>query len=105
MQPDVLRSHLQELHRELADVNRADASPNPLVGTQLQDIERLMDATPAPAGTAPASPAGVTPTPLPDAERPLPERLENIAAQFEAEHPTLAASSRRLMDLLVKAGI
>jgi hypothetical protein len=33
------------------------------------------------------------------------DRLERAAVQFEANHPTLAASSRRLIDLLGKAGI
>jgi hypothetical protein len=31
--------------------------------------------------------------------------LERIAIDFEAQHPTLAASSRRLVDLLGKAGL
>jgi hypothetical protein len=31
--------------------------------------------------------------------------LEAIAVQFEAQHPTLAASSRRLVDMLGKAGV
>jgi hypothetical protein len=31
--------------------------------------------------------------------------LEKIAVQFEADHPTLAASSRRLVDLLGKVGL
>ena len=35
----------------------------------------------------------------------LPDRLEGIAVQFEAEHPTLAASARRLIDLLGEVGI
>jgi hypothetical protein len=35
----------------------------------------------------------------------LPDRLERLAVQFEADHPTLAASSRRLIDLLGKAGL
>jgi hypothetical protein len=35
----------------------------------------------------------------------LPERLERVAVQFEALHPTLAASARRLIDLLAEVGI
>jgi hypothetical protein len=35
----------------------------------------------------------------------LPDRLEKVAVQFEAEHPTLAASARRLIDLLAEVGI
>ena len=37
--------------------------------------------------------------------RSLPERLEKIAVQFEVDHPTLAASSRRLIDLSVRSGL
>jgi hypothetical protein len=33
------------------------------------------------------------------------DRLERAAVKFEANHPTLAASSRRLIDLLGKAGM
>jgi hypothetical protein len=33
------------------------------------------------------------------------DRLERAAVQFEANHPTLAASSRRLIDLLGNAGM
>jgi hypothetical protein len=31
--------------------------------------------------------------------------LERIAVQFEVDHPTLAASARRLVDLLGEVGI
>jgi hypothetical protein len=37
--------------------------------------------------------------------RSLADRLENIVVRFEAGHPTLAASSRRLIDLLGTAGL
>jgi len=33
----------------------------------------------------------------------LPDRLERVAVQFEADHPTLAASARRLVDLLARS--
>jgi len=35
----------------------------------------------------------------------LPDRLEKVAVLFEVDHPTLAASSRRLVDLLGKVGL
>jgi len=47
-----------------------------------------------PAGTAAST-----------ADKSLPERLERVAVQFEADHPTLAASARRLIDLLNEVGI
>jgi hypothetical protein len=41
----------------------------------------------------------------PAADKSLSDRLERMAVQFEAEHPTLAASARRLVDLLGEVGI
>jgi hypothetical protein len=32
-------------------------------------------------------------------------RMEELAVEFEVEHPTLAASLRELIDLLAKAGV
>ncbi len=70
-----------------------------MLGEIMNDIKRLMH-TPAPAGSS-ASDIG----PLPDGDSSLPDRLEQIAVQFEVDHPTLAASSRRLVDLLGKVGL
>jgi hypothetical protein len=56
----------------------------------MQDINRLIDKPAEPPSSAHGS---------------LPERLERIAVQFEADHPTLAASTRRLVDLLGEVGI
>ena len=56
----------------------------------MQDINRLIDKPAATPGAAHGS---------------LPDRLERIAVQFEADHPTLAASARRLVDLLGEVGI
>ena len=56
----------------------------------MRDINRLID---KPADSP--SPAQLS----------LPDRLERIAVQFEADHPTLAASARRLIDLLGEVGI
>ena len=56
----------------------------------MKDINRLID-----------KPAA-SPGPPPDS---LPDRLERVAVQFEADHPTLAASARRLVDLLSEVGI
>jgi hypothetical protein len=39
------------------------------------------------------------------ADKSLPDRLERVAVQFEAEHPRLAASARQLIDLLSEVGI
>lgn len=90
MQPDALREHLAQLHQELGKTNQVDPASNPLLTELLQDIKRLIE---QPAAAAPSAPQS------------LPERLEQVAVKFEVNHPTLAASSRRLIDLLGKVGV
>jgi hypothetical protein len=89
MDPMALRDHLTKLHEELRAAPRVDADSSQLLGELMQDIKQLM----ARSAGAPESPAS------------LPDRLEKIAVLFEVDHPTLAASSRRLVDLLGKAGL
>jgi uncharacterized protein DUF4404 len=92
MDPDVLRTQLLKLHEELRSAQRVDPESHQLLSDIMEDIKRLMQ-KPSDAGAAPVPPES------------LPDRLETIAVQFEADHPTLAASSRRLVDLLGKAGL
>lgn len=87
MDPNALRDQLAKLHEELGNVRRVDPRSNHLLGELLRDIKRLLDQPPM------------------DTPPTLPERLEKVAVQFEVDHPTLAASSRRLIDLLGKAGL
>jgi hypothetical protein len=96
MDPNVLRKQLIKLHEELGMAKRIDPRSAQLLGEIMEDIKRLTEQSPeAPATSVPAV-----------ASRPsLPDRLEAIAVQFEAQHPTLAASSRRLVDLLGKVGL
>lgn len=85
-----LRERLAKLHSELANAHEQDPATRQSLGEILPDVKRMVD---EPAGTA--APSYET----------LPERLEKVAVQFEAEHPTLAASARRLIELLNEAGI
>ncbi|MGA2778195.1 MAG: DUF4404 family protein [Steroidobacteraceae bacterium] len=91
MDPDALNEQISKLHEELANVRRLEPRSSQLLGEIMLDIQRLT-ATPAIATAAPSAAS-------------LPDRLEEIAVRFEADHPTLAASSRRLVDLLGKAGL
>lgn len=93
MDPDLLRDQLAKLHEELGQLSRVDPRSDDLMVEVLQDIQRLLEQQRA--LNAPAGPS----------TRSLTERLEQIAVQFEVDHPTLAASSRRLIDLLGKAGL
>ncbi|HLN48219.1 MAG TPA: DUF4404 family protein [Steroidobacteraceae bacterium] len=90
MDPNILRDQLSKLHEELGGVRHVDPRSKQLLADVLEDIQRLLqqDHAGAPQGNAS-----------------LPERLEKVAVQFELDHPTLAASSRRLIDLLGKAGL
>jgi len=86
-----LRERLAKLHAELANAHQQDPAKRQSLGEILPDVKRMVD---QPAGTA-----------TPSVDKSLPERLERVAVQFEAEHPTLAASARRLIDLLNEVGI
>lgn len=79
-----------KLHAELSEALRADPKSRESLSAMMSDINRLIDKP----GQPPASAHGS-----------LPDRLEKIAVQFEADHPTLAASARRLVDLLGEVGI
>ena len=57
----------------------------------MDDISRLVDKPSMPGGGA--------------WDASIADRLEEIAVQFEADHPTLAASTRRFVDLLGEVGI
>ena len=88
MDKDSLRDLVSKLHSEMTDALRADPKSREQLSEMMQDINRLID---KPAAAA--------------AHGSLPDRLERIAIQFEADHPTLAASARRLVDLLGEVGI
>ena len=102
MDPDALRAQLSHLHEELGRMRQADPRSNQLLLEVLKDIQRLLEIE---RGGAAARPAAATANMPGPAERSLSDRLEKVAVQFEADHPTLAASSRRLIDLLGKAGL
>jgi hypothetical protein len=115
MHPNALREHLETLHDELAAASEVDPRSKQLLGEIMQDIRRLMERSAAAASPTTGAGAqdiagGPDARPLTDPsltadETSLPDRLEQIAVQFEVDHPTLAASSRRLVDLLGKVGL
>ena len=95
MNKNSLHDQVAKLHAELAEALRADPKSREALGDMMRDINRLIDNCLTDKGAdTPASSQGS-----------LPDRLEGIAVQFEAAHPTLAASARRLVDLLGEVGI
>ncbi len=90
MDKNTLRDLVARLHAEMSEALRADPKSRESLSDMMRDINRLID-QPAAAGSSP--------------QGSLPDRLERVAVQFEANHPTLAASARRLVDLLSEVGI
>jgi len=89
MDKDSLRERLAKLHAELSDAHRGDPEAHRPLGEILPDIKRLAE----------------QPEALGEADSSLPQRLERVAVQFEAKHPALAGSVRRIVELLGEVGI
>lgn len=88
-----LGTKLSDLHAELARTDRVDPHARQLLVALLDDITRLLDTSEESRRVhAPDEPA-------------LPDRLEGLAVQFDAEHPALSTALRRVVDALAKAGI
>jgi hypothetical protein len=90
MDKDSLRDLAAKLHAQMSDALRADPKSRESLGEMMRDINRLIEEPADSPSSAPGT---------------LPDRLERMAVQFEAAHPTLAASARRLVDLLGEVGI
>jgi Domain of unknown function (DUF4404) len=90
MDKNSLHDLAAKLHAELTAALPADPKSRESLSEMMSDINRLIDK----GSDAPALAQGS-----------LPDKLERIAVQFEAAHPTLAASARRLVDLLGEVGI
>jgi Domain of unknown function (DUF4404) len=89
--PDHLQQSLSQLHAVLVRTPHVDASSKQLLRDVLGDIERLLS-----NGAVTAAPAQAAQSQ---------SRLEALAVEFEAEHPSLSASLREFVDLLGRAGM
>ena len=85
-----IRQHILALHERFEGLDRdaVDARTRDSLMLLLNDLTRLLGA---------AS--------LDNEEHPLTERLEQLAVNFEAEHPAVGNAVRQLIDALAKAGI
>jgi hypothetical protein len=81
-----LRTLLKQLHARLGSAPSLDAGDRRLLITLLGDIENVLAQSPV-------------------AKPPDTSGLESLAVKFEADHPALAESLRRVADTLAKAGI
>jgi uncharacterized membrane protein YccC len=91
MDQKTLRERLAKLHAELTNAHQENPEARKSLGEILPEVKRLVD-----------QPTGAE---APVRDRSLPDRLERVAVRFEADHPTLAASARQLIDLLSEVGI
>jgi hypothetical protein len=88
---DSLRERLEQLHAELSAAHSNNPEAHRPLGEILPELKRL---TLDPEATGSV-----------DADASLPQRLEQVAVQFEADHPKLAGSVRSVIDLLGEIGI
>jgi hypothetical protein len=88
MDQDTLRRQIAKLHADLDEAHRNNPDAREHLSDILPHIKRMADQPSS--GVADASLTG---------------KLEKVAVQFEVDHPTLAASARRLVELLGEAGI
>jgi hypothetical protein len=84
-----LHDRLENLHTELGRTQTVDHDSRQLLITLLSDITRVLQQS---AQTV-------------EEQQSLTERLDELAVQFEAEHPALGTAIRQVVDTLGKAGI
>lgn len=84
-----LRVTLARLHAELARAPRIDAQSRQLLQQVMQEAQQVLDRSPSQSA------------PLAQQR----SNLEELAVQFETEHPDLSAGIRHFMDLLTKGGV
>ena len=87
MRSDSLKETLAALHEELSRTSALDEKSRARLRQIIREVEGL--------GPSSASAADTLHR----------HRLEELAIEFEIEHPTLAAGLRQLIDLLAKAGL
>ncbi|HEY2145071.1 MAG TPA: DUF4404 family protein [Steroidobacteraceae bacterium] len=90
MDQNTVRERLAKLYAELTHAQKENPAARRSLDEILPDVKRMVDQAPGADSHRSAS---------------LADRLERVAVQFEANHPQLAASARRLIDLLGEVGI
>ncbi|MCA9262975.1 MAG: DUF4404 family protein [Planctomycetales bacterium] len=90
MEKEKLLAALAEIHRQLTDVEDIDDDVRQLLSTVTGDIDRVLDES---VETSAEDSRGVT------------NRLNEMVARFEVEHPDLAALITRVSEGLANLGI
>jgi hypothetical protein len=94
---------LAKVHERLNEAGSVDTASREQLRQVMADLERALAEGP-PGGVSGSKGAARSPGVARTVEASTP-RLESLAVRFEADHPGLAATLRRLIDLLGKAGI
>jgi len=96
---------LARIHERLNEAGTVDAGSRELLTQVMEDIERALAAQGAPTQGTQAQGLPAPGAPPAQATEANTSRLEALAVRFEADHPSLAATLRRLVDLLSEVGI
>lgn len=80
-----LKQQLSDLHDQLSKLESPDEDTRQLLGVILADISRLLHAN--------------------DASGSAVEKIDDVAARFDVNHPAMSGAIRQLLDALGKAGI
>jgi hypothetical protein len=90
--PERLRQTLTELHRELESSSSVGPELRGPLRALLRDIQTVLDRSESESGPSQHEPS-------------LAERIQELALEFETEHPTLAGTLNRLTHALSSMGI
>jgi septal ring factor EnvC (AmiA/AmiB activator) len=80
-----LKQQLSDLHDQLSKLESPDAETRQMLGVVLADISRLLHTN--------------------DSTESAVEKIDDVAARFDVNHPALSNALRQLVDALGKAGI
>jgi hypothetical protein len=84
---DQLKTTLDELHRQLADIDQLDPALRGQLHSAMQEIQTALKNKTAPGGES------------------VMRRLGESARHFEESHPTISGTIRSLIDTLGRSGI
>ena len=87
MDEKTVLERLAKLHAELDEAHRENPAARDELNRILPEVKRLSE------------------TGIENSDAALPARLERVAVKFEAAHPAIAGSVRRIVDLLAEVGI
>lgn len=89
MSEEQIKSHLKQLHQELANIGTADEETRTMLQELDADIHELLSPSDTPSEQVES----------------IRDRLDEMAIEFSTSHPKAGIVLRELMDLLAKIGV